>query len=103
MAEIETSIRTSAYPRARASRERGSRKTLGTPGFRISLLLVLLSFGCANLSFRAGATPDEIGRDEAACRDASGEDRDDYTRCMKERGYVVAGPEGGLEWEPRPR
>ncbi|HPG26380.1 MAG: hypothetical protein H6748_03985 [Spirochaetaceae bacterium] len=49
---------------------------------------LLASMGCAGASFKSGASPDQIARDERECRSPS-EAHASYESCMRERGYVV--------------
>lgn len=73
---------------------------------RASILVGAIVFGaigCADVSFKPGASPDQIRRDEIACREAAGGVEADYQSCMKDRGYLVSksGEEPG--WKPAGR
>jgi len=75
----------------------------GKAGFRLAFVCMLAATGCADLSFKPGASPGEIQRDELACRDVSGEDEVAYASCMKERGYLVSKTGESLDWAPASR
>lgn len=79
---------------------------LGGPVKRFSILsfflLSLALTGCADVVFKAGASPGEIQRDEIACREQA-EDDAAYDACMTERGYHLARTEGALGWAPASR
>jgi hypothetical protein len=67
------------------------------------LALVLAAVGCADLSFKPGASPGDIQRDELACREASDDDETAYATCMKDRGYFVSKAGEALEGVPASR
>lgn len=79
----------------------------GAQGRAIALAAVLAfvfaAIGCADLSFKPGASPGEIQRDELACREASDDDETAYATCMKDRGYIVSKSGEGLEVVPASR
>ena len=60
--------------------------------FTCLVLAAMGSLGCSSVSFKLGASPDAIARDEQACRAASESD-EDYAACMRSRGYSVLDPE----------
>lgn len=64
---------------------------------------LLFATACADVSFKPGASPDAIRRDEIACREAAGEDEEEYASCMKARGYLVSKSGEGLGWTPAGR
>ncbi|MBK7951296.1 MAG: hypothetical protein IPK00_21680 [Deltaproteobacteria bacterium] len=66
------------------------------------VLLPLALTGCADVVFKAGASPGDIQRDEVACREQA-EDDAAYDACMTERGYHLARTEGALDWAPASR
>lgn len=67
------------------------------------LAFVLAAIGCADLSFKPGASPGEIQRDELACREASDDDETVYATCMKDLGYIVSKAGEALEGVPASR
>ena len=62
----------------------------------ITALLLATTLGCGTVSFKRGATPDQIASDEKACRAAT-VDEDAYLECMSERGYAVSQLPDNLE------
>ncbi|MEZ4278958.1 MAG: hypothetical protein R3F21_04985 [Myxococcota bacterium] len=61
------------------------------------------AIGCADVSFKPGASPDQIRRDEIACREAAGDVEADYQSCMKDRGYLVSKSGEETGWKPAGR
>ncbi len=61
---------------------------------------VMLLAGCANVTFKPGASGEAMGADERACRASSTTDAD-YAQCMRSRGSYVVG--GGSESTPTPK
>lgn len=87
--------------RSSVSASRGS--WLGAEGcVGLAALFGLLLGGCADVSFKAGATPGEIQRDELACHESSSDD-ETYASCMKERGYLLSKAGDGIDWTPATR
>jgi len=62
----------------------------------------LLLGGCAEVVFKPGASPDQIERDQLACRDTT-EDEAAYSACMDERGYHLTKAPPGVNWIPTSR
>lgn len=47
-----------------------------------------LALGCANATFKRGATPGDMARDEQACRGETTSE-DAYRACLRDRGWFV--------------
>lgn len=69
----------------------------------VAFVLASLSLaGCADVVFKAGASPGDIQRDELACRREAQDDAA-YDACMTGRGYHLARSDGKLGWAPASR
>lgn len=66
-------------------------------GFCFVALLAPGLGGCADLSFKPGASPGDMQRDELACRETAGGETA-YMSCMKSRGYLISQAVDGIDW-----
>jgi hypothetical protein len=59
--------------------------------FKVSVAVAVAALaGCANISFKRGASGDAMAADERACRNETS-DEAGYVECMRKRGAYVAG------------
>ncbi len=58
-------------------------------GIALFVAMIVVSAGCGSVSFKAGASPDQIVQDEATCHASTGSE-EGFVQCMRDLGYLAA-------------